>query len=29
MGGEAWEIELLKREKRIEKGDLIITWESG
>ncbi len=29
VGGEAWSIELLKREKRIEKGDLIITWESG
>ncbi len=26
---EAWSLELLKREKRIEKGDLIITWESG
>ncbi|MCZ6592534.1 MAG: DUF3179 domain-containing (seleno)protein, partial [Alphaproteobacteria bacterium] len=26
---EAWSIELLKRVKRVEKGDLVITWESG
>jgi hypothetical protein len=27
--GEAWSIDLLRREKRIEKGDLVITWEPG
>ncbi len=26
---EAWSIELLKRVKRVEKGDLVITWEPG
>ncbi|MFQ5971556.1 MAG: DUF3179 domain-containing protein [Alphaproteobacteria bacterium] len=26
---EAWSLELLKREKRIEKDDLVITWEPG
>lgn len=26
---EAWSLELLKREKRVEKGDLVITWEPG
>jgi len=29
VGDEAWSIELLKRERRIEKGDLVITWEPG
>ncbi len=26
---EAWSLELLQREKRIESGDLVITWEPG
>ncbi len=29
VGGEAWSIDLLRREKRVEKGDLVITWEPG
>jgi len=29
VGGEAWSIDLLRREKRIEKDGLIITWEPG
>lgn len=27
--GEAWAMELLRREKRIERGDLVIVWEPG
>ena len=26
---EAWSLDLIKRKKRIEKGDLIITWSPG
>ena len=29
VGDEAWSLDLIRREKRIEKGDLIITWEAG
>ena len=29
VGDEAWAMELLRREKRIEKGDLVIVWEPG
>ena len=29
VGDEAWSLDLLKRKKRIEKGDLIITWAPG
>ncbi len=29
VGKEAWSLELVQRLKRIERGDLIITWEAG
>ena len=29
VGDEAWSLDLIRREKRIEKDDLIITWEPG
>jgi len=29
VGREAWSLELLQRLKRIERGDLVITWEAG
>ena len=29
IGDEAWSLDLIRRERRIEKGDLIITWEAG
>lgn len=29
VGDEAWSLDLIRREKRIEKGELIITWEPG
>ena len=29
VGKEAWSLELLQRLKRIERGDLVITWEAG
>ncbi|MFQ5971555.1 MAG: DUF3179 domain-containing protein [Alphaproteobacteria bacterium] len=29
VGGEAWSLDLLRRERRIETGDLVITWEPG
>ena len=29
VGDEAWAMELLRREKRIEQGDLVIVWEPG
>jgi len=29
VGNEAWSLDLLRREKRIEKDDLVITWEAG
>lgn len=29
VGDQAWALELLSKEKRIETGDLVITWESG
>ncbi|MDA0231447.1 MAG: DUF3179 domain-containing protein [Proteobacteria bacterium] len=29
IGKEAWSLELVQRLKRIERGDLIITWEAG
>ena len=29
VGKEAWSLELLQRLKRIERGDLIMTWEAG
>jgi hypothetical protein len=29
VGQQAWALSLLKAKKRIEAGDLVITWESG
>jgi len=29
VGEEAWSIDLLREIKRVEKGDLVITWEAG
>ncbi len=29
VGDDAWSLDLIKRKKRIEKGDLIITWAPG
>jgi hypothetical protein len=29
VGDQAWSLELLRREKRIESGDLVLTWEAG
>jgi Protein of unknown function (DUF3179) len=29
VGDEAWTLELLKKRRRIEAGDLVLTWESG
>ncbi|MGE0715376.1 MAG: DUF3179 domain-containing protein [Alphaproteobacteria bacterium] len=29
VGGEAWSLQLLMRKRRIEAGDLLITWEPG
>ncbi|MBO6784056.1 MAG: DUF3179 domain-containing protein [Alphaproteobacteria bacterium] len=29
VGDEAWSFDLLRREKRIEAGDLVLTWEAG
>ncbi len=29
VGNEAWSLDLLRREKQIEAGDLVITWEPG
>lgn len=29
IGGEAWTLDLLRHDRRIERGDLIITWEEG
>lgn len=29
VGGEAWSLQLLMRKRRIEAGDLVITWEPG
>jgi hypothetical protein len=29
VGGKAWTLELLRKRKRIEEGDLVITWEPG
>ena len=29
VGKEAWALSLLREKKRIEKGDLVITWETG
>ena len=29
VGKEAWTLSLLKDKKRVEKGDLVITWEAG
>jgi hypothetical protein len=29
VDGEAWSLDLIRRSKRIEKGDLVITWEPG
>ncbi len=29
VGDEAWSLDLLRTERRIEKGDLVITWEPG
>ncbi|MHA1109205.1 MAG: DUF3179 domain-containing protein, partial [Alphaproteobacteria bacterium] len=28
-GGKAWSLELIRRKKRIEDGDMVITWSSG
>jgi len=29
IGNEAWALDLLRREQKIESGDLILTWEAG
>jgi hypothetical protein len=29
IGDEAWSLELVKQLKRVERGDLVITWEAG
>ena len=29
VGDQAWSLELLRREKRIESGDLVLTWAAG
>jgi hypothetical protein len=29
VGNDAWSLDLLRKEKRIEMGDLVITWEPG
>lgn len=29
VGKEGWALDLLKKQKRVEKGDLVITWEPG
>jgi len=29
VGDQAWSLDLLKRKKRIEAGDLVLTWETG
>jgi len=29
VGDDAWSLDLIKRKKRIEAGDLVITWGSG
>ena len=29
VAGEAWSLDLLQQERRIEKGDLVLTWEPG
>jgi hypothetical protein len=29
VGDEAWTLDLLKKRRRIEAGDLILTWEPG
>ena len=29
IGNEAWSLELVKKQRRIERGDLIISWEAG
>ena len=29
VGGQAWSIERLRKDKRVEAGDLVITWEAG
>jgi len=29
VGAEAWTLDLLKKRRRIEAGDLVLTWESG
>lgn len=29
VGEEAWSLALVRKQKRIEKGDLVITWEAG
>ncbi len=29
VGNEAWSLDLIRREGRIEKGDLVITWQPG
>ncbi len=29
VGQEAWTLDLLRRQRKIEKGDLVITWEPG
>ena len=29
VGGEAWSLDLLREQKRVESGDLVITWEPG
>ncbi len=29
VGGEAWSLDLLRQTGRIDKGDMVITWEPG
>ena len=29
VGNEAWSLELVRKKKKITKGDLVITWEPG
>lgn len=29
VGDQAWSLDLLRREERIESGDLVLTWQAG